>query len=231
MRVLLSHCDHRPFEVERFGEAWERAGGGRDELVPVTPGNAAAVLGAAPLLREGVILSGGPDVEPWRYGAEPEAGARLSLDPGRDALDIALLQAAEEQHRPVFAICYGCQLLNVALGGTLIQDLTRVRRSRHRVPEPRDHPAHTVRLVGGGGTWLAGLPAEFEVNSRHHQALDRIAVALRTTAVAPDGVVEAVELASDERFVLGVQWHPEDMAAEPHVELFHRFRAACLTSA
>jgi len=227
MRVLLSHCDHRPFEVERFGAAWERAGGAAGELVPVTPSTATSVLGPVPLLPDGVILTGGPDVEPWRYGVAPEEGVRLALDAARDRLDVALLQAAEEQRRPVLAVCYGCQLLNVALGGTLVQDLPQAGIGGHRVAEPKDYPAHPVRLVDAGGVRLAGFPSQFAVNSRHHQALARVAVALRTVAEAPDGTVEAVELAADDRFVLGVQWHPENMTSEPHLELFRRFRAAC----
>lgn len=227
MRVLLVHCDHRPFERERFGAAWARAGGDPAELVAVTP----ALAAAEPRWNDndvfGVLLTGGPDVAPARYGAEPEPGLELTNDAARDALDLTLLGLADERGWPVLAVCYGCQILNVFHGGTLIQDLARAGRPGHQVSEPKEFLAHTVRRCGRS-RWLGELPEELAVNSRHHQAIDRLAPTLEATAVAPDGVIEAVEQRDADRFVVGIQWHPENLTQQEHVAIFRAFRAACL---
>lgn len=226
MRVLLSHSDNRPFEVDRFGTAWQRAGGTAAELLAVTP----STVGVLPVEDgevAGLLLTGGPDVEPWRFGASPERGVELHADPARDAFDLALLRRAERAGWPVLAVCYGLQLLNVHHGGTLIQDLDRAGRPGHSVREPKDFVAHRVRRVAAS-RWLPDLPSEFGVNSRHHQAIDRLAGGLTVIATAPDGVVEAVERPDAGRFVVGVQWHPENMAQVEHVGQFAAFRAACL---
>lgn len=225
MHVLLSHSDDRPFEVERFGTAWQRAGGAPAELLAVTP-SAAGGLPASDDEVAGLLLTGGPDVEPWRYGPSLERGVELHPDPARDALDLALLRRAERAGWPVLAVCYGVQLLNVHYGGTLVQDLDRAGRPGHRVREPKDFVAHRVRRAAAS-RWLPDLPAEFGVNSRHHQAIDRLGAGLTTLALAPDGVVEAVERPDVGRFVVGVQWHPENMAQAEHVAQFAAFRAAC----
>jgi putative glutamine amidotransferase len=227
VRVLVAHSDRRPFEVDRFGSAWRRAGGGESELVFVAPATAGAVAppGAA---FDGLLLTGGPDVDPRRFGAAPEPGVRLRLDPGRDALDLALLGRADAAGWPVLAVCYGMQILNVYHGGTVIQDLDHAGRRGHAISEPKDHLAHVVRRTGGGCR-LATLPLEFLVNSRHHQAVGRPAADLEVVASAPDGVVEAVELRGSERFVLGVQWHPENLAEPEHVAIIRAFRQACLS--
>ncbi|MGC8916953.1 MAG: gamma-glutamyl-gamma-aminobutyrate hydrolase family protein [Thermoanaerobaculum sp.] len=223
MRVFLVHSDDRPFEMERFGAAWEAAGGAREELVPVTPTTREEVLKRASSIC-GVLTTGGPDVDPGRYGAPHHP--LTAPNPEREALDWALLERAAQEELPVLAVCFGCQLLNVFYGGTLIQHLPDVGKEGHRISNPKDHIAHPVRIAPGSRL-LLGFPQEFGVNSRHHQALDRIGTGLRVVATAPDGVVEAVEV-EDGRFVLGVQWHPENLLFEPHLELFRRFRQACL---
>ena len=227
MQILVARSDNRPFELARYDAAWARAGGDPSELVFVTPSTAEEV--AAPdAVFGGLLLTGGPDVEPVRYGAAPEPGVELHVDRDRDALDLALLGRAEREGWPVLAVCYGCQVLNVFHGGTLIQDLDRAGRPGHYVDAPKDHPAHVVRKCGGGGRWLDGCPEEFLVNSRHHQALGRVGAALDVILAAPDGVVEAVKVRHGSRFGLGVQWHPENMTQPEHVSLFAAFRSACL---
>lgn len=223
MRILLAHSDTRPFELERYGAAWEAAGGRREELVPVTPATATGWIegGVKPA---GVILTGGPDVEPWRYGQAPLAGVALHPDAARDALDLKLLVRADEAGWPVLAVCYGCQLLAVARGGSLIQDLPTAGLEGHGVYEPLDRLAHRVQMLAA--RLLSWLPSEFEVNSRHHQAIADPG-RLRVVGRSPDGVIEAVEDDEAGRFVVGVQWHPENLLIEPHLELFRRFRAAC----
>ncbi len=225
MRVLLAHSDNRPFEVERFGAAWARAGGEAGELVSVTPATAASVLPAATGI-SGLLLSGGPDVEPWRYGERSPADVPLHLLPERDALDLSLLETAQRERWPVLAVCYGCQLLNVAYGGTLIVDLERAGTPGHRITEPKDRLAHNVQISLKAR--FLPLAGSVGVNSRHHQGLARLGAGLVAVAAAPDGVIEAIEPAEGDRFVLGVQWHPENLRQEPHVAIFRTFRHACI---
>lgn len=226
MRVLLVHCDHRPFEVERFSRAWELAGGIPVELLPVTPASARSLppdfADAA-----GLLLTGGLDVEPWRFGATPEPGVELHLDPARDALDLELLRQAEREAWPVLAICYGCQILAVSAGGTVIQDLEKAGKPGHRIPDPKDRLAHDV-IVSTEARFLAPAGGRFSANSHHHQAVADPGADLGVVARAPDGVIEALEAGTGSRFVLGVQWHPENLTGEEHLALFRTFRAACI---
>jgi putative glutamine amidotransferase len=228
VQVLVTRSDNRPFEVARFDAAWARAGGDPSELVFGTPSTTDEVATPESVFA-GVVLTGGPDLDPARYGSTPDPGAELRIDPERDALDLAMLERAEREGWPVLAVCYGCQALNVFYGGRLIQNLDRAGKPGHYVPEPKDHLAHPVRKSGlGGGRWLDGCPDEFEVNSRHRQAIADVALPLDVILTAPDGVVEGVKLRRTGRFVLGVQWHPENLAQAEHVGLFRAFRSACL---
>ncbi|MCU0293498.1 MAG: gamma-glutamyl-gamma-aminobutyrate hydrolase family protein [Thermoanaerobaculaceae bacterium] len=222
MRILLAHCDHRPFDAERFGAAWDAAGGSTSELVPVTPRTVATVLAGGDTWH-GLLLAGGPDVETWRYGQQPEPGLESETDPGRDALDLGLLERAAGARWPVLAVCYGCQILAVAAGGSVIQDLPRVGLGGHRPDVAREVPAHPVRVSDDARFLPAG--ANLMVNSRHHQAV-ALPGSLIVVARAPDGVIEAVEGPDPDRLVVGVQWHPEDLRAPEHLDIFRAFRAA-----
>ena len=226
VRVLVSRSEGRPFEVDRFSAAWERAGGDPAELVFVSPSTAAEVVPAGAAF-DGLLLTGGPDVEPSRFGAEAERGVELHSDAARDALDLGLLDRAERQGWPVLAVCYGCQLLAVAAGGTIVQDLERAGTPGHQVREPKDHPAHVV-TVSAAARFLPPGGGTIVVNSRHHQAVDQPGKGMAVVACAPDGVVEAIEPAEGDRFVLGVQWHPENMSEPEHLAIFRAFRQACL---
>lgn len=161
---------------------------------------------------DGVVLSGGGDVDPARYGERPHPRT-ADVSPPRDALEIELVHRALELDLPLLAICRGIQVLNVALGGALHQDLPAGGPIRHLQTEPRSQPTHAVK-VAVEGTRLGAVvgEAELAVNSFHHQGIARLGDGLRATGWAPDGLVEAVELEGD-RFVLGVQWHPEDLVA------------------
>ena len=169
---------------------------------------------------QGVLLTGGADISPARYG-QPAHSRTRPMPARREAFDLAVARAAARRRLPLLAICRGAQIVNVARGGTLIQDLpTEPGAARHAAEPGSPDARHTVRVEPG--TLLAGIVEEgtLKVNSSHHQAIERIGRGLRRSAVAPDGVVEAVE---DPRlpFFLAVQWHPERLPDEPaHAALF-----------
>jgi putative glutamine amidotransferase len=153
---------------------------------------------------DGILLPGSStDVDPVRYGAQPHPKIG-KMYPERDALDFALLEHAEGADIPVLGICFGIQSLNVFRGGTLVQDIPSV------MPDAVAHSdsKHSVHLHQGSS--LAGFAgvADVEVNSFHHQSIERPGSNLRVVATAPDGVIEAVE-DTGRKFVIGVQWHPE----------------------
>jgi putative glutamine amidotransferase len=162
----------------------------------------------------GLLLTGGGDVDPRLYGEEPHATFDAA-EPGRDDFEIDLVRRALDADVPVFAICRGIQLLNVARGGTLVQDIAEQRpgATTHRVPEPSYAIAHDIWIASD--TLLERLMRErlegdeCQVNSRHHQAVNTVGAGLIVSATAPDGLVEAIE-DPGRRFCLGVQWHPEN---------------------
>ena len=162
---------------------------------------------------DGLVLTGGGDIDPARFG-QARHPKTDDVAPARDELELALTRRALDEDVPLFAICRGIQVLNVALGGTLVQDLPSERPSSiaHTQREPRHESTHAVKVMGEGtrlGRVLGSL--EVSVNSMHHQAIDRLGFGLREVAWSPDGVIEGVELPGDDHFVLGVQWHPEEL--------------------
>jgi putative glutamine amidotransferase len=178
----------------------------------------------------GLCLSGGPDLHPASYHAEPhpELGP---TEPHLDRFEIALVRAAEARDMPVLAICRGLQVLNVSRGGTLIQDLPSHVRSdvEHRQLEPGSTPTHDVRL--DPGSLMAGCLGlrEARVNSFHHQAVDRLGSGLRVVGWAPDGVIEALE-ATDRSFTVAVQWHAESLIRAPEqARLLEAFAEAAVS--
>jgi putative glutamine amidotransferase len=175
----------------------QRAGGLAAMLPPDDPAYAAATVARL----DGLVIAGGPDVEPVRYGAEPHPRTGPPARE-RDAWELALIDAALTARVPLLGICRGMQLLNVALGGTLVQHL--------------DGHAEVVGVFGNhavkpvpGSLYAAVVPDETSVPAYHHQAVDRLGTGLVPSAYADDGTVEALELPSGEGWVLGVQWHPE----------------------
>jgi putative glutamine amidotransferase len=161
-----------------------------------------ALAGAA-----GLVLTGGEDIHPASYGEAPHAKLE-ETDQSRDAVELALYRAARERQLPVLAICRGIQLVNVAMGGTLYQDLPSEHPSTVDHVDPKGR--HALRVESGSSLAQAvGSPSS--VNSRHHQAVKRLGDGLRAVAWAEDGVIEGAELANGDRsWLLAVQWHPED---------------------
>jgi len=167
---------------------------------------------------DGLLLTGGDDVAPSRYG-EPAHAATVEAEKGRDEFELALIAAARARQLPIFAICRGIQVLNVACGGTLVQDIPSqiAGALSHSLPVPPNQPfslAHEVWIERD--SLLSKLMRErladldtCEVNSRHHQAVKAVANGFTVSATAPDGVIEAIEDPSLP-FCLGVQWHPEN---------------------
>jgi putative glutamine amidotransferase len=162
----------------------------------------------------GLCLSGGPDLEPSAYGAERHPALGVT-EPHLDVFEIALVRAAEARGMPVLAICRGLQVLNVARGGTLIQDLPSLRPSdvEHRQAQSGSTPTHDVTLQDSTTAECLGV-RHARVNSFHHQAVDRLGDGLRAVGWAPDGVIEAIE-ATDRNFTIAVQWHAESMVGSP----------------
>ncbi|MDQ3722705.1 MAG: gamma-glutamyl-gamma-aminobutyrate hydrolase family protein [Actinomycetota bacterium] len=166
----------------------------------------------------GLCLSGGPDLHPSIYGAEPHP-LLGPTEPHLDSFEVALVRAAEARELPVLAICRGLQVLNVARGGTLVQDLPSERPSsvRHRQEEVGWVPTHGVRLQAGSLVAACLGETEAQVNSFHHQAVDRLGDGLEIVGWADDGTVEAIE-ATDRHFTVAVQWHAESMVRSPEQE-------------
>ncbi|HEV8613969.1 MAG TPA: gamma-glutamyl-gamma-aminobutyrate hydrolase family protein [Methylomirabilota bacterium] len=159
---------------------------------------------------DGVVLTGGGDLDPARFD-EPTHPKTTEVSPARDALEIELVERALRDDVPLLGICRGLQVLNVALGGSLHQDLP-VEPIQHSQREPRDQASHAVKVMGEGTRLGRVLGAvEVQVNSMHHQGIKRLGRGLRGVAWAPDGLVEGIEADGGDRFVLAVQWHPEEL--------------------
>ncbi|MCE5218574.1 gamma-glutamyl-gamma-aminobutyrate hydrolase family protein [bacterium] len=215
--------DHLPHS---YAEAVVAAGGA-PFLVPCLGSREALlrVLNGA----EGLLITGGVDVDPFCYGAEP-ARALGALSPERDRLDeVAIAYALARPELPVLGICRGIQSLNAFAGGTLVQDIpTEVEGAiKHAQSAPTSHATHSVEVVSGSR--LEGILGKrsWRVNSFHHQAVRDVAAGFEVAATAPDGVIEAIER-RDAAFCLGLQCHPEHLVGldEGARKLFAQFVAA-----
>jgi putative glutamine amidotransferase len=161
---------------------------------------------------DGLILTGGEDMDPTWYGAEPSP---LLSPPSRerDLFELALFAVARQRGLPILGICRGIQLINVGMGGTLFQDLPTERPGavNHRPEGPRDFRSHRVQLEAGSRAAAALGDTTVIVNSSHHQAIQQLAPGLRATGWTDDGLIEAAESGPDDPWLLAVQWHPEEM--------------------
>jgi putative glutamine amidotransferase len=164
---------------------------------------------------DAVLIPGGVDLDPGTYGEAPLPTCGR-LDPDRDRVELQFARWAIAEGKPLFGLCRGLQILNVALGGTLYQDIAAQRSDALKhdyfptAGFSRDHLAHPVTVVSGSRLHALVGTAPLKVNSMHHQAVKDLGPGLVSTAVAPDGVIEAIE-ASASQFMLGVQWHPESL--------------------
>lgn len=223
MRPRIGVTSSPSLVEDRFLEALDRAfvsavirAGGLPFVLPVLdPAEATTVVACL----DGILFTGGGDVDPSRY-ADTASPSVKGLDPERDAFEMALARAALGIGLPVLGICRGCQVLNVALGGTLVQHLPDVTDQQHCAKEQWAEKVHTIRVLGGSRLRsVVGLDV-VGVNSLHHQAVDTVGGGLRAVAWAEDETVEAIEGVGSSR-VLGVQWHPELLVADTsHTALF-----------
>jgi putative glutamine amidotransferase len=205
------------------------AAGGVPLLVPTALDD--ATLHELFTAADGVMLTGGDDVNPALFGEEVHEKTG-GIDHDRDRAEMALMRWCAAADKPVFGICRGIQVMNVALGGSLIQDVpsqapSELTHPGHWNGAARDQVLHTVTCDEGTRA-AALLGRDVGVNSFHHQSIKRLGDGLVVTGRAPDGIVEAVEIPA-QRFCLGVQWHPEEMAAgrADMLGIFRAFVAAC----
>jgi putative glutamine amidotransferase len=193
---------------EAYVNATRSAGMAPLVLPPIPPEDVDPILDAV----SGVIITGGEDVDPAEYGARPHP----SVGPAhrqRDKCELHVAKAARERGIPTLAICRGIQVVNVAYGGTLVQDIPSEKPSNinHDQSKERTTRLHQVAIDAGSRLASAVGATAIEVNSSHHQAVARVGDGLRITAHSPDGIVEGMEWIADDWWMLGVQWHPEEL--------------------
>jgi putative glutamine amidotransferase len=208
----------RAFAYTTYTESLRRAGA-IPVVIPPQPENAAEIVEEL----DGIVLAGGFDCDPAVYGQDAHPTVE-PMDPRRQNNDLTLARVARERGVPTLGICLGLQVMNVAAGGTLVQDInSEMQTEIEHVSDPMNRVRHEV--IVEDGTRLAAIigPGEKNVNSSHHQAVGKVGDGFRVTAQAPDGIVEGIE-DPQHPFYLGVQWHPEDMNGETTAsEIFAAF--------
>ena len=185
--------------------------------VPIPPQLEAPAQEEIFAILDGFLLTGGGDMDPAAFN-EPPHPTLYEVAPARDRLEIALVHHAVKAGKPLLAVCRGIQVLNVALGGSLFQDVasdpgTEIQHQQEKDGKPRNEPAHPVKVVAGSRLAQVLGATELLVNSMHHQAVKAPGRGLVPVAFAPDMIVEGVEPEDPDgdRFLLGVQWHPEEL--------------------
>ena len=209
---------------EAYTQAARAAGMRPYILPPLDPRDADDMLEGM----DGLMLTGGEDIDPALYGAARHATVE-DVHSQRDAFEMALVHAARERKLPTLAICRGIQIANVALGGTLVQDIPSEWPDALSHENVRDQRTHTVLLAPSSRLAKLLDAQEIGVNSVHHQAVGQLGSGLVATAHAPDGIIEGAEWTGDDWWLVGVQWHPEEMisTAEPwDRKLFSAFASA-----
>jgi putative glutamine amidotransferase len=215
-RTSAEEASNKLGKTKNYQDAVQAAGGEPVLLSLQEPGKLKGLLATL----DGFVLPGSPaDVNPSEYGAV-DRGKSAPADVPRETTDRTILEHALGEKKPVLAICYGCQLLNVYLGGTLIQDLPT--ETGTTMPHSKDDLKSSASRIAG-----IAKSRGAQINSSHHQAVEKPGKNLRVTAHAPDGTIEAIEWTGDENWVVGVQWHPERMVGDAFSErLFSDFIAA-----
>ncbi|MGN6030586.1 MAG: gamma-glutamyl-gamma-aminobutyrate hydrolase family protein [Thermomicrobiales bacterium] len=224
--------DHGTFRRYALSDTYVkavRAAGGVPLVLPAGETDLQAILDIV----DGLIFSGGSDLDPALYGDTEVHETTYGIDPERDSFELALMKLACEQDKPFLGICRGIQTMNVALGGTLVQDVPTavggdVEHRQHAIGKSTTDVSHVVEVADG--SILADImgATKVEANSYHHQAVGTPAPGVEVIATSADGVIESI-VAPDRHFALGVQWHPEMLAAtrEEHLALFRALVAAC----
>lgn len=171
---------------------------------------------------DAVVISGGPDVNPLLYGEEPSDKLEF-INPERDVFELSVIRAAIKRKLPILGICRGLQILNVAFGGTLYQDVAEISEGQQHSQKAKKHvPSHTVEIVPHSKLYALIEESTVFTNSLHHQAIKKLALGFKVNAVAKDGLIEGFEKDGDE-FILGVQWHPENMIkTDPLMQKFFK---------
>jgi len=228
--TMSLEMEKKQFVMKDYTNAVLKAGG-IPMVLPYTVDD--KVIAEISLKLDGLLLSGGGDIDPTLFEEEPHPGLG-EIVPERDEMEIALIGHFMAQKKPILGICRGCQILNVALGGDMIQDLGAQKPDslQHSQRAPRSHASHMIQIREGSLLHSIYGQTEMKVNSYHHQAVRHAAPSLVATAYAGDGVVEGIE-SSQGGFVVGVQWHPECMVSK-HPEqllLFQAFVQACAKKA
>ena len=157
---------------------------------------------------DALIFSGGADPDPIYYGEEPNSGIG-EITPKRDSFEMTLAEIVIKGDKPVLAICRGLQIINIAAGGTLYQDLKGITTQQHRQQAPRWYPTHNVRIAKNSRLYGLLEKDTLRVNSFHHQGVHKIGNGLQVAAMSDDGLIEAVECKDTKRYLYGLQWHPE----------------------
>jgi putative glutamine amidotransferase len=221
--ITIGKVPERAYVNSAYLHAVQQAGG-----VPVMLPPQLSPASFERLIRglDGLVLTGGGDIDPTVFGEAPHPTV-CEVAPARDQLELSAVRLALERRLPILAICRGLQLLDVALGGTLFQDVGSDpgTQLRHSQQEPRDQPTHKVQVKAGSRLAETLGTDELEVNSMHHQAVKALGRGLTAVAWAPDQMIEGLEMTDPGRLVLGVQWHPEEMVShsEPARHLFAAF--------
>lgn len=206
--MRIEHTTNRFYLGRDYSEAVEAAGGApvHISLIPKTD-----YIDSIVAQLDGILLPGSDsDVDPLRYGQQPhpQLGAVQTI---KDETDLLVIAAAERRRIPLFAICFGMQVLNVSRGGTLIQDINSQMPGaiKHEQGIPRDRPSHSIRLLENTRLSHIAGAADAVVNSHHHQAIESVGANLVATSWTTDGIIEALEDPRPDRFIFAVQWHPE----------------------
>lgn len=234
--ILLPAAAHNAHTPQTYGlnqvyiNAITRAGG--NPIIVVRPDESALTE----LLKfvDGIFLAGGHDVDPKEYGEEKKAYT-CDVDQDRDRVELALVRHAQEKNIPLFGVCRGLQIMNVALGGSLYQDVYMemqgaITHDLHTDAGgnmlPRSMLGHEIILKKDSQLAEIMGVEKFEVNSLHHQGIKKLGTGLSPAGTSPDGLIEAIE-AANHPFAVGVQWHPEELNDDTSTKLFTAFIDAC----